>query len=107
MRCSSVERTILFWLLGILVEKKWKDAMELSSEQLTLKARAAALSNGLLRKRGGEIDKSREYPWDVVDALKAERFMGMTIPKEYGGQGSSFLDAVLVIEEMARSCTVS
>jgi butyryl-CoA dehydrogenase len=81
--------------------------MELSSQQLALKERAAALSNGLLRKRGAEIDQSREYPWDVVEALKAEGFMGMTIPKEYGGQGRSFLDTVLVIEEMARSCTVS
>jgi len=81
--------------------------MELSSQQLALKERAAALSNGLLRKRGAEIDQSCEYPWDVVDALKAERFMGMTIPTEYGGEGRSFLDTVLVIEEMARSCTVS
>ncbi|KRR18925.1 acyl-CoA dehydrogenase [Bradyrhizobium lablabi] len=81
--------------------------MELSSQQLALKERARALSNGLPRKRAAEIDQSREYPWDVVEALKAERFMGMTIPKEYGGQGRSFLDTVLVIEEMARSCTVS
>ncbi|MDE2379111.1 3-sulfinopropanoyl-CoA desulfinase [Bradyrhizobium sp.] len=81
--------------------------MQLSPEQLALKARAAELSNGLVRKRGVEIDKSGEYPWDVVEALKAERFMGMTIPTEYGGQGRSFLDTVLVIEEMARSCTVS
>jgi butyryl-CoA dehydrogenase len=81
--------------------------MQLSSQQLALKEKAAALSNGLLRKRSAEIDQSREYPWDVVEALKAERFMGMTIPEEYGGQGRSFLDTVLVIEEMARSCTVS
>lgn len=81
--------------------------MELSSQQLALKERAAALSNGLLRKRGAEIDQSHEYPWDVIEALKAERFMGMTIPKEYGGQSRSFLDTVLVIEEMARWCTVS
>lgn len=81
--------------------------MELSSQQLALKERAAALSNGMVRKRAAEIDRSREYPWDVVEALKAERFMGMTIPPEYGGQGRSFLDTVLVIEEMARSCTVS
>jgi len=81
--------------------------MEFSSQQLALKERAAALSNGLLRKRGAEIDQSREYPWDVVEALKAELFMGMTIPKEYGGQSRSFLDTVLVIEELARSCTVS
>ncbi|MBR0844797.1 acyl-CoA dehydrogenase family protein [Bradyrhizobium liaoningense] len=81
--------------------------MELSSRQLALKERAAAFANGLLRKRGAEIDQSREYPWDVVEALKAERFMGMTIPEQYGGQGQSFLDTVLVIEEMARACTVS
>ena len=81
--------------------------MELSSQQLALKERAAALSNGAIRKRAAEIDQSREYPWDVVEALKVERFMGMTIPPEYGGQGRSFLDTVLVIEEIARSCTVS
>jgi alkylation response protein AidB-like acyl-CoA dehydrogenase len=81
--------------------------VELSSQQSELKERAAALSNGLVRKRAADVDQSREYPWDIVEALKAERFMGMTIPKEYGGEGRSFLDAVLVIEEMARSCTVS
>ncbi|PPQ18234.1 acyl-CoA dehydrogenase [Bradyrhizobium sp. AC87j1] len=81
--------------------------MELSSEQMALKERAAALSNGTIRRRAADIDRSREYPWDVVEALKAERFMGMTIPVEYGGQGRSFLDTVLVIEEIARSCTVS
>ena len=81
--------------------------MDLSSQQLALKAKAAALSNGLIRRRAPQIDQSREYPWDVVEALKAERFMGMTIPEQYGGQGRSFLDTVLVVEEMARSCTVS
>ncbi|UPK30158.1 3-sulfinopropanoyl-CoA desulfinase [Bradyrhizobium sp. 195] len=81
--------------------------MELSSRQLALQERAAALSNGMIRTRAADIDQSREYPWDVVEALKAERFMGMTIPPEYGGEGRSFLDTVLVIEEIARSCTVS
>ena len=81
--------------------------MQLTSAQVKLKERAAELSRGLVRQRGIEIDKSGEYPWDVVEALKNERFMGMTIPKELGGQGLSFLDAVLVIEEMAKSCTVT
>lgn len=81
--------------------------MELSSRQLALKERAAALSNGTIRRRAADIDQSRDYPWDVIEALKAERFMGMTIPPEYGGEGRSFLDTVLVIEEIARSCTVS
>jgi alkylation response protein AidB-like acyl-CoA dehydrogenase len=31
----------------------------------------------------------------------------MTIPEAYGGKGLSYLDAVLVIEEMAKACTVT
>ena len=33
--------------------------------------------------------------------------MGMTVPVAYGGLGLSFLDAVLVVEEMARQCGVT
>jgi alkylation response protein AidB-like acyl-CoA dehydrogenase len=81
--------------------------MRLTEDQESLRARAAALSNGLIRTRAAEIDRTREYPWDIVDALKAEGFLGMTMPQGLGGQGRSFLDTVLVIEQMARSCTVT
>ena len=33
--------------------------------------------------------------------------MGMTIPTAYGGRGASYLDAVLVIEEMAKCCGIT
>ncbi len=33
--------------------------------------------------------------------------MGMTIPKEYGGLGASFYDCALVIEEIAKACTLT
>ncbi len=57
--------------------------------------------------RAAQIDASGEYPWDIVERLKDAGFLGMTIPPEYGGQGRSFLAAVLVIEQMAMSCTVT
>jgi alkylation response protein AidB-like acyl-CoA dehydrogenase len=81
--------------------------VRLTWEQEALRARAAALADGLVRDRAAEVDASREYPWDIVAALKAEGFMGMTIPVALGGQGRSFLDAVLVVEQIARACTVS
>ncbi|MCB0013848.1 MAG: acyl-CoA dehydrogenase family protein [Anaerolineales bacterium] len=34
-------------------------------------------------------------------------YFGMTIPEKYGGRGLSTLDAVLVIEEVARHCGIS
>ena len=81
--------------------------VRLTEEQEALQARARALADGLVRARAAEIDASREYPWDIVEALKAEGFMGMTIPVEFGGQGRSFFDTVLVVEQLARACTVT
>jgi alkylation response protein AidB-like acyl-CoA dehydrogenase len=79
----------------------------LSVDELKLQARARELSAHTVRPRAAEIDAQEQYPWDIVRALTEERFVGMTIPAAYGGQGRSFLDAVLVIEEMAKSCTVT
>jgi alkylation response protein AidB-like acyl-CoA dehydrogenase len=33
--------------------------------------------------------------------------MGMTIPAEYGGRGASYLQAVVLIEEMAKACSAT
>jgi alkylation response protein AidB-like acyl-CoA dehydrogenase len=81
--------------------------MDLSPDQLALQERAREFSRNVARPRAAEIDASGEYPWDVVEALKQAGFLGMTIPQAYGGQGHSFLDAVLAIEQLAMSCTVT
>src|SRR5436190_638579 len=79
----------------------------LTSEQVALQARAREFARAVVQPRAAEIDASEQYPWDIVKALTDAKFVGMTIPIEYGGQGRSFLDAVLVIEEMAKCCTVT
>ncbi len=79
----------------------------LNPTQLDLQNRARDLANTLIAPRAAEIDRNEQYPWENVAALNEAGFMGMTIPREYGGQGLSFLDAVLVIEEMARVCGVT
>ncbi len=79
----------------------------LSPDQTALQARARAFSLEVVRPRAAVIDREEQYPWDIVKALAEAGFLGMTIPKALGGQGASFLDAVLVIEEMAKSCTVT
>ena len=81
--------------------------LDLTPDQIALQDRARAFAREVARPRAAEIDAQEQYPWDVVRALADAGFMGMTIPKAYGGQGRSFLDAVLVIEEMAKCCTVT
>ena len=76
----------------------------LTQDQSTLQARARELAEDVFAARAAEIDRSEQYPWDNVRDLTQAGFFGMTIPETYGGQGRSYLDTVLVIEEMARVC---
>ncbi|MBB45184.1 MAG: acyl-CoA dehydrogenase [Rhodospirillaceae bacterium] len=79
-------------------------SFDLTTKQLDLKARARDLAAGIIAKNAAEVDKSEQYPWENVTALKEAGFMGMTIPTELGGPGLNFLDANLVVEEMASYC---
>ena len=77
---------------------------QLTADQKSLQGRARELARGSFAARAAEIDRSEQYPWDNVKALVEAGFFGMTIPKQYGGQGRSYLDTVLVIDEMAQAC---
>ena len=80
---------------------------ELTAEQQALKERARELARAVVEPRAAEVDRTEQYPWDNVEALRDAGFMGMTIPRAYGGQGRSFLDTTLVIDEMAQACGVT
>ena len=72
-----------------------------------LRDRARALAQGKFASRAAEWDRTEQYCWANIPDLAAAGFMGMTIPRDYGGGGRSFHDAVLVVEEIARACTLT
>ena len=80
---------------------------DLTPEQTLLQSQARELAREVIRARAAETDRTEQYPWDNVAALRDAGFMGYTIPKAYGGAGGSFLDATLIIEEMAKVCGVT
>src|SRR5580765_713043 len=79
----------------------------LSRDEIALQARARAFAQEVVRPRAAAIDRDEQYPWDIVKALKEAGFLGLTMPKALGGQDRSFLEAALVIEAMAKYCTVT
>jgi alkylation response protein AidB-like acyl-CoA dehydrogenase len=81
--------------------------VDLNPQQQALQARARELARQAIAPRAAEIDRTEQYPWENVRLLKEAGFMGMTIPKAYGGQGLGFFDAVLAIEQMAQVCGVT
>ena len=82
-------------------------SIALDSSQIALQAKARELAHGPVAARAAEVDRSEQYPWDNVGLLKDAKLLGMTIPTAYGGQGRSWLDAVLVIEALSASCSVT
>lgn len=79
----------------------------LTDEQRAFQARARDLAETVIAPRAAEVDRSEQYPWENVQALKEAGFVGISIPEELGGQGRSILDAVLLIVEMAKVCGVT
>ena len=80
---------------------------QLTEKQLDLQARARAVATEVVGPRAAEVDRTESYPWENVEALREAGMTGMTVPAEFGGPGHSFLDAVLVVEEMAKQCGVT
>ena len=80
---------------------------QLTDDQRRIQHAARQLAESEICKHAGEIDRTEEYPWGNVAKLTSAGFMGMTIPREYGGQGLHCMDVLLVIEQMARACGVT
>ena len=80
---------------------------ELTENQKQLQATAWEFAKKEIAPRAAEVDRTEQYPWENVKQLTKQGFMGMTVPQEYGGPGMTYLDVVLVIEEIAKVCGVS
>lgn len=51
-----------------------------------------------------EVDETEEFPRETVAKMAKAGFMGIPIPKEYGGQGCDVLTYAMCVEELAKVC---
>ena len=80
---------------------------ELTDTQKQIRETARRLAAEKIAPRAAEVDRTEQYPWDNVADLTEAGFMGMTVPPEFGGPGLGYLEAALVVEEMAKVCGVT
>jgi butyryl-CoA dehydrogenase len=66
--------------------------------------RAHEVAERAVRPVAAQLDRTGEYPWSVVAALRAADLMGIWVPAEYGGHGAGVLDLCVVVEELSRAC---
>jgi alkylation response protein AidB-like acyl-CoA dehydrogenase len=78
---------------------------ELTPEQEELRQLAAKVAREVYAPRAAQWDADRTtLPEDEVKRLADLGFLGLALPEEYGGQGGTLLDAMIVIEELAKEC---
>lgn len=80
----------------------------LTEEQEALRDTAARVAREVYAPRTLEWDRDRTFLPDAERTRLAELgLLGIGLPAEHGGGGADLLDALLVIEELAKQCQVA
>ena len=79
----------------------------LSAEQREIRELVRTIAREKIAPRAAEIDKTAEFPWDVVEAFRENDLFGVLYDEEYGGIGESSLMTLVMIEELSKVCATS
>jgi alkylation response protein AidB-like acyl-CoA dehydrogenase len=79
----------------------------LTEEQREIRDLIRDIARERIAPRAAEIDKSAEFPWDVVELYRENDVFGILYDEEYGGIGASALMTLVAIEEVSKVCATS
>jgi alkylation response protein AidB-like acyl-CoA dehydrogenase len=75
----------------------------LSGESKMMVKAARDLAKQEIEQIEAKIEEENAIPDDIWQKFAKARMLGMMIPKEYGGIGSSALNVILILEELAKT----
>jgi len=76
---------------------------QLTSEQQRLRNKCRELAADFAT-RAAAHDRDASHPVENYERLREEGFLALTVGKEWGGSGASFLDHTLAYEVLAQGC---
>jgi alkylation response protein AidB-like acyl-CoA dehydrogenase len=79
----------------------------LTDEQREIRDLIRELARERIGPRAAEIDKSSEFPWDIVELFREHAIFGVMYDEEYGGLGASALMTLVAVEEVSKVCATS
>jgi alkylation response protein AidB-like acyl-CoA dehydrogenase len=79
----------------------------LSDEQREIRDLVRTLARERIAPRAAEIDRTAEFPWDVVELFREHELFGVLFEEEHGGLGASSLLVFVAIEEISKVCATS
>jgi alkylation response protein AidB-like acyl-CoA dehydrogenase len=79
----------------------------LTDEQREMRELVRTLARERVAPRAAEIDKTAEFPWDMVELFREHELFGILYDEEYGGLGASALMALVAVEELSKVCATT
>ena len=79
----------------------------LTDEQREIRALVRDLARERVAPRAAEIDKSAEFPWDMVELLREHDLFGLPFEEVHGGTGTGALMVLVAIEELSKVCATT
>ncbi|MDO9538289.1 MAG: acyl-CoA dehydrogenase family protein, partial [Thermoplasmata archaeon] len=76
----------------------------LTKEQEMVKRTARQFAEKEIAPIAADIDEKAEFPVETIRKLGELGFMGMTVPKEWGGAGMDEISYAIAVEEISRVC---
>lgn len=76
----------------------------LTNEQIELQKWARSFAKEKFEEKAYSWVRNSEVPWENAKILADHGLMGMTLAEEDGGQGAPLIDAIIVMEELAKVC---
>lgn len=60
-----------------------------------------------VRPRAAEVDRSGEFPWDLVEAMREQDLFALPFTADYGGSGTGSVVFLEAITQLARICATT
>jgi len=76
--------------------------LELTDFQEKLRQEVREFADTVVAPAAYEYDTKRELPYDIIATMGEMGLFGLPFPKEYGGQGRTYVDFCIAIEELSR-----
>ncbi|WP_028047560.1 acyl-CoA dehydrogenase family protein [Cellulomonas sp. URHE0023] len=74
----------------------------LSPEQQRLRDEVRDFADNVVAPAAYKYDTLRELPYEIIAEMGAMGLFGLPFPTEYGGQGRTYIDLCLAVEQLAR-----
>ncbi|CAI5440014.1 unnamed protein product [Caenorhabditis angaria] len=88
--------------LGEIIERAPEPLTKLTESETFFKETVRKFASNVVQPRIREMDKNSKMSQVVIDGVFENGLMGVHVPEVYGGSGSTFFDAMLIIEELAK-----